>query len=212
MRRARLLSALLCVLAPAAWAQNVTLQGMLGSRALLLIDGVPKILAVGDNVQGVKLLAATRETADIDIEGKRQTLHLGETQVSVVASAAGTPKRLVISSSGNGHFMVNGSINGQAARFMVDTGASLISIGSADATRMGLNYLEGRPTRTNTANGTSLAWQIKLAQVRIDDIEVSDLDALVTQQPMPYVLLGNNFLNRFRMRRDGEQMTLEKRF
>ena len=212
MRYARLLSALLCVTAPVAWAQNVTLQGMLGSRALLLIDGVPKILSVGDNVQGVKLLAATRETADIDIEGKRQTLHLGETQVSVVASAAGTPKRLVISSSGNGHFMVNGSINGQTARFMIDTGASLISIGSADATRMGLQYLDGRPTRTNTANGTSLAWQIKLDQVRIDDIEVSEIDALVTQQPMPYVLLGNNFLNRFRMRRDGEQMILEKRF
>jgi aspartyl protease family protein len=31
-------------------------------------------------------------------------------------------------------------------------------------------------------------------------------------QPMPYVLLGNSFLNRFQMKRDNEQMVLERRY
>ena len=94
----------------------------------------------------------------------------------------------------------------------VDTGASVVSLGSGDAERLGIDYKSGQPIRLSTANGTSMGWRILLASVRIGDVEVSNVDAVVGQAPMPYVLLGNSFLSRFQMRRDNDQMVLERRF
>jgi aspartyl protease family protein len=47
--------------------------------------------------------------------------------------------------------------------------------------------------------------------VRIGDVVVYDVQAVISPQSMPYVLLGNTFLNRFQMQRTNDQMTLEKR-
>jgi aspartyl protease family protein len=56
------------------------------------------------------------------------------------------------------------------------------------------------------------AWKVKLHSVRIGDVEVYEVDAVVTPQPMPQILLGNSYLNRFQMKRDNEQMVLERRY
>jgi aspartyl protease family protein len=64
----------------------------------------------------------------------------------------------------------------------------------------------------NTANGQALGYLLTLNSVRIGDVEVQNVEAIVSQQSMPYVLLGNSFLTRFSMRRDSDQMVLERRF
>ena len=51
---------------------------------------------------------------------------------------------------------------------------------------------------------------MRLDSVRVGDVEVYDVDAIVTPQTMPFVLLGNSFIGRFSMRRDADQMVLEK--
>jgi aspartyl protease family protein len=66
--------------------------------------------------------------------------------------------------------------------------------------------------RMNTANGQALGYLLTLNSVRIGDVEVQNVEAIVSQQSMPYVLLGNSFLTRFSMRRDSDQMVLERRF
>jgi aspartyl protease family protein len=48
--------------------------------------------------------------------------------------------------------------------------------------------------------------------VRVGDVMVSGVDAVVTPVGMPYVLLGNSFLSRFQMNRNNDQMVLERRF
>ncbi|MNT54318.1 hypothetical protein D3C72_1914750 [compost metagenome] len=63
-----------------------------------------------------------------------------------------------------------------------------------------------------TANGNAPGYRLRLQSVRVGDVEVYDIDAIVSQQPMPFVLLGNSFLNRFSMRRDADEMILEKRY
>ena len=63
-----------------------------------------------------------------------------------------------------------------------------------------------------TANGVAQGWRLKLASVRVGDVEVYDVDAIVMPQAMPFVLLGNSFLTRFQMKRDNDQMTLDKRY
>ena len=119
---------------------------------------------------------------------------------------------LVLSAGSGGHFLANGAINGRAAQFVVDTGATFVSMGAADAQRFGVDWKAGQVGSAQTANGVMPAWRVKLASVRIGDVEVFDVDALVSQQPIPSILLGNSFLNRFQMKRDHEQMVLERRY
>ena len=201
-------------LAGGAAAQSVSLQGMLGSRALLVVDGgEPRGVAPGDSWQGVKVLSTLGDQAVVEIKGKRHTLRIGDSQVSIGNSGPGARgTRIVLSAGSGGHFLSQGTINGRAVQFMVDTGASVIGLGVAEAERLGLNYKGGQPVRMQTANGQAPAWLVKLASVRIGDVEVHDVDAVVGTQSMPYVLLGNSFLSRFQMRRDNDQMVLDRRY
>jgi len=206
-----LLFAAACALAQ---AQSVTLTGTIGSRAILIVNGgAPKTLAVGETFQGVKLVALQGEQATVEAEGKRVALRM-DTPVSIGGggSSGGGGTRIVLPASSGGHFMAQGAINGRTVNFMLDTGATTIALSAADAQRIGLDFSKGQPVRMNTANGIAPGYRLRLASVRVGDVEVYDVDAIVSQQPMPYILLGNSFINRFSMRRDADQMVLEKRF
>jgi aspartyl protease family protein len=201
-------------LAGGASAQSVSLQGMLGSRALLVVDGGdPRGVAPGESFQGVRVISTAGDKAVVEIKGKQHTLQIGDSQVSIGKSGPhASGNRIVLSAGSGGHFLSQGTINGRAVHFMVDTGASLIGLGMSEAERLGLNYRGGQEVRMQTANGLVAAWRVKLASVKIGDVELYEVDALVGSQSMPYVLLGNSFLSRFQMRRDNDQMVLERRF
>lgn len=194
----------------------VALSGILGRKALLVIDGgTPRALAVGESYGGVRLVEIGADQATVEIGARRSVLRLGEAPVQLAGgagSAAGAGRRIVLSADSQGHFLANGSINGRTVRFMVDTGASAIGLSQADAERIGLNLRAGTPVRVGTANGATQGWLVKLSSVRVGDVELYEVDAIVTAQPMPYVLLGNSFLNRFQLQREGAQMVLQQRF
>ena len=137
---------------------------------------------------------------------------MGGAPVSVKGSGSTGGTRIILNMGMGGHFLTQGQINGRAANFMVDTGATSIAIGKADADRMGLRYQDGIPTMVGTANGTAPAYRITLTSVRVQDVEVYNVEALVLGVPMSHVLLGNSFLNRFQMKRENDQLTLDKRF
>ncbi|MBW8720995.1 MAG: retroviral-like aspartic protease family protein, partial [Polaromonas sp.] len=169
--------------------------------------------APGETHQGVKIISTTSEQAVIEQGGKRHTLRVGDAPVSSGGTAsAGRGTRITITESGGGHFMTAGQINGKAVQFMVDTGATSISMGVSDAERAGINYKEGQPVQMGTANGTTTGYRIRLNTVRIGEVEVFDVDAVVVPQAMPFLLLGNSFLSRFQMRRENSLMTLDKRY
>lgn len=198
-----------------ASAQSVALQGMLGNKALLIVDGsAPKTVAPGETFMGVKVVSTSRDEAVLEINGRRQTLRVGETPGSVGATGAapGSGSRIVMTAGSGGHFTGDGRINGQAVRFMVDTGATSVAMGEADAKRIGLPYKSGRLTMAHTANGSVTMWQVRLDSVRIGDVEIRDVEASVLPAEMPFVLLGNSFLGRFQMKRDNDQMVLERRY
>ena len=213
--KALLLPMLLAAACGVAHAQSVMLTGTIGSRAILIVDGsAPKTVAVGETFQGVKLLSMTPEQATVEAGGKRVALRMDQ-PVSIGGSGAGGGgggTRIVLPASSGGHFMTQGAINGRSVNFMLDTGATTVALSAADAQRIGLDFSKGRPVRVNTANGTAQGHLVRLNSVRVGDVEVYDVEAIVSQQPMPYVLLGNSFISRFSMRRDADQMVLEKRF
>ena len=208
-------AALLAVLlaASAAQAQSVALAGMLGSKALLVVDGTaPKTVSAGETHEGVKVISTSGDQAVVEQNGKRNTLRVGEAPVSTGASTSGGKgNRIVLVAGSGGHFLTAGQINGKAVQFIVDTGATSVAMGAQDAERTGLNFKTGQPVMISTANGIVQGYRIKLDSVRVGDVEVFGVDAVVSPQPMPYMLLGNSFLTRFQMLRENDQMTLTKR-
>lgn len=209
-----LLAGLLVAAGACAHAQSVMLTGTIGSRAILIVDGsAPKTVAVGESFQGVRLLSLRDGLATVEAAGQRIALRM-DTPVSIGAARADGAggSRIVLPVSSGGHFMAQGTINGRTVRFMLDTGATSVALSVADAQRIGLDHSQGQPVRVNTANGVVQGWRVRLASVRVGDVEVRDVDAVVSQQPMPFVLLGNSFTSRFSMRRDADQMVLERRF
>lgn len=210
-----LLAAACLLLAHSAWGQSVAINGLLGSKALLIVDGgFPKAVAVGDTYKGVKVLAIQGEQVTLDLGGKRQTMRVGDAPASVGSTSGqqNSGSRVVLVAGPGGHFLSEGQINGRVVQFMVDTGATMVSMGATDAKRIGLNYQSGQSVQMGTANGMTQGWRVNLDTVRIGDVVINNVDAIVTSAGMPYVLLGNSFLNRFQMNRNNEQMVLEKRY
>ncbi|MBW8778570.1 MAG: TIGR02281 family clan AA aspartic protease, partial [Burkholderiales bacterium] len=125
-RRLALAGALLCVLATAQ-AQTVAFSGMLGDKALLIIDGQARGVAVGSTVQGVKLVRLDGAQAQIEAGGKTQTLRLGGTAAVAGDSGGGSGSRIVLPVGSGGHYTGLAAINGHPIHFVVDTGATLIA-------------------------------------------------------------------------------------
>ena len=123
----------------------------------------------------------------------------------------GGGRRIVLTAASGGHFLGSGMINGKSVRFMVDTGATNVSLSQEDAERIGIDYKAGQRTRSSTANGIISTYRTNLTSVSLGDVVVYNVDATIVPGQMSHVLLGNSFLSRFQMRRDNDTMTLELR-
>ncbi|HTT39198.1 MAG TPA: TIGR02281 family clan AA aspartic protease [Burkholderiales bacterium] len=194
---------------------EINVVGLSSGTAVVVVGdgGKPRLLRDGDTLRsGVRLIKATPEGALFEINGKRRSLTLGNNQLANGHSAANGSGSVTLAADARGHFMTTGTINGATVQFLVDTGATMISLGLADARRIGLNYLEGERGITRTANGTARVYRVKLDSVRVGDITLNNIDALVHEADMPFVLLGMSFLNRVEMTRTGSDLTLTKRY
>jgi len=196
-----------------AHAQSVSMSGSLGDKALLVIDGTPSTVATGATVRGVKLVSVSGNGAMVEVQGKRVPLAIGGAQVNLGGTNSdGGGTQIVLTAVGGGHFVTDGTINGKTVRFVVDTGATYVSMGADQARDLGIDFLKGDRGTMSTANGLTTAYKVKLNSVRIGDVQLYNVDGLVSQQPMPFVLLGNSFLTRFQMKRENDTMTLTKRY
>jgi aspartyl protease family protein len=207
------LAAALSMAAGAAAAQSVTLNGNLGAqKALLVIDGQPHAVTVGNTVKGVRLLSLSGTQAEVAVDGTRRTLQLGAGPVKVSGDgAARSGSEIILTASSGGHFNTVGQINGKAVSFMVDTGATKVSMSESEASRLGVDYKAGTRGLAETANGRVAVYAVTLSSVRVGDVEVANVEALVLPATMPHILLGNSFLTRFSMKRENEVMRLERR-
>ena len=174
----------------------------------------PRSVAPGQSHQGVKVIDIQAGLAVVEIRSVRQTLRLGDGPVSAppAEGEAGDQRRIVLHAGSNGHFRTLGQINGRTVTFLVDTGASVVSVSAAEADRIGLNYRASQPVQMQTANGSTTGWLVKLHSVRLGSMDVFDVEAIVSAAPMPYVLLGNSYLTRFQMTRTNDQLVLERRY
>jgi aspartyl protease family protein len=188
--------------------------GLFNNKALVSINGgAPRSMSAGQTVDGVKLIAADSEAATFLVEGKRQTLKMG--QAASVAGNAGPANNSHVSLYADqaGHFLGNLSVNGVSLKYLVDTGASTVAFNSGDAKYAKIDYEKGERVQMSTANGEVSAYLVKLNTLKIGTITLNNVEATVNEGGSPtVVLLGMSALNRLDMKRDNSIMTLTKKY
>lgn len=193
---------------------QINVVGLFNNKALISINGAaPQSIAAGQTKNGVKLISADSESATFMVEGKRQVLKMGQA-VSVAATAGpvnNDPVNLYADSQG--HFYGNLTINGASLKYVVDTGATSVSMNSGDAKFAKIDYEKGEKITVSTANGDVNAYMVKLNTLKIGTIILNNIDTVVHEGGSPpYVLLGMSALNRVDMKRDNSIMTLTKKY
>ncbi|MFC1568004.1 TIGR02281 family clan AA aspartic protease [Pseudomonadota bacterium] len=133
--------------------------------------------------------------------------------LSIISRAASEqPLEISYTPSGTGSMIVHGKVNGVPIRFVVDTGASLVSIPSSIAERAGVSTSDSRHVKLNTANGVTSAPLVKLDQVIADNIAIEGVMAVIQDLHVPDLgLLGMSFFGQHKMTIDHERnvITLE---
>lgn len=193
-------------------AVDVRVAGLFTNKALVQIDGGPlQTLSVGQkSTEGVTLVSVERDAATFEIGGKRMTIGMGHARTT---GGDTVRESTVLTADVKGHFYVDGQVNARSVRFFVDTGATLVSIPVADARRLSIDYQKGQKAMTRTANGNAIGYIVKLDTVTVGGITIYGVDAVVIEgNGLPHILLGMSFLNRMNMKREGDLMTLTKRY
>jgi aspartyl protease family protein len=191
---------------------RVNIVGLFSNKAVVMINnGKPKTLSVGQTTEGVKLLAADSKSATLQIEGKTKTLSMG--QAASVGGASTAVSSVTLYANQEGHFVSDCQINGATLKFLLDTGATTVALNSGDAKFANIDYKRGEPVQVSTANGVVTAYRVSIANLKIGSISLSQVEASVLEGGSPsIVLLGMSALNRLDMKRQDIALTLTKKY
>ena len=200
-------------LAGAQAATKVTVVGLFKNTAIVVIDGTRRLLRSGDtSPEGVKLISATSIEAVLEIDGEQKHYGLG----GQIGGSYARPEqaKVRIWPTPDRMYVVLGSINGFPVKFIVDTGATLVSLSGREAKRLGIDYrVVGTPGQSSTASGIEKIYVVNLDKVKVGDIEIRNVRGAVHDGDFPpATLLGMSFLSRLTMRQDGLVLELEKKF
>ncbi|MEM7402240.1 MAG: TIGR02281 family clan AA aspartic protease [Pseudomonadota bacterium] len=118
-------------------------------------------------------------------------------------------KQVVLKSSRFGHYIATGNINDTKVTFLIDTGASHVSIPERVAEKIGL--AQGAPMLVSTANGTITVFSTTLAEVSIGDIKLRDIKADINpHMEGDEILLGMSFLRDLSLTHRGDELTIRQ--
>lgn len=203
----------LSLMASSAGATEVSVIGLFSGKAMVSINGgKQRVLSAGQTTpEGVKLISADSQSALLEIDGVQRRLGLGS-RIGGGDNNSGTAS-VTLNADGQGHFVTTGSINGATTRFLVDTGASNIAMSTSEAKRLGIAYSHGARGYSQTANGIVPIYVVTLNTVKLGDIVLNQVEASIIEgTDLPVTLLGMSFLRRTEMRREGNTMTLTKKY
>ena len=179
---------------------------------VILVDGERLTLKTGEtSPQGVKMISATSRSAVLEVNGQQKTYTMGTAISTNFKQRSKTTEQIIIDEYGM--FRTHGSINGHSVPLLVDTGATSVSMSASDARKLGIQYrLDGRQTKTQTASGIANAWVVKLKTVRLGQLVERNVEGVVVEGDYPkQVLLGMTFLNRMKVEKEGNKMTITKK-
>jgi len=131
----------------------------------------------------------------------------GQTPTTIVGPD--NRKSVVLDADRWGHYVVLGAINGQPVTFLVDTGASGVSVPASVA--KDLNLVPGREFPVSTANGTIMVQETMVDTLTIGNLSRYDQRASINGSMEGDVgLLGMSFLRHFELIQRNEQLTIKE--
>jgi aspartyl protease family protein len=134
--------------------------------------------------------------------------HNPNTQPNTTRHADGYQEVVLIRNRSN-HYLTTGRINGEEVIFLLDTGATLVSIPETVALR--LNLKRGTPMRTQTANGTITTYQTDVDHVAIGEIRLHGVRASINPHiQSEEVLLGMSFLKQLTLIQQDNRLILRQ--
>ncbi len=188
--------------------ENIAVMGLIGEKALLRIDGKHYQLRIGESsLDGVVLIAISsdRRGVVLEINGIEKSYRLG----SGTNTTSGTAK---IIADRSGLYRTEGKINGKPVSFIIDTGASHVSLSQKQAEQLAINYKQSTKTgKAETVNGIVDVHIIMLNEVEVGDIALSNVEASVHDGDFDSaVLLGMSFLKQIKIKREGDVLELSR--
>ncbi|HQR61024.1 MAG TPA: retropepsin-like aspartic protease [Methylophilaceae bacterium] len=185
-----------------------------GGAVLLINHGKPQTIEAGDtSPEGVKLISSDGGTAILEIEGRIKELAAGQGAAISSPIAQSQSGSVSLYRDTNGHYFGHGSINGRSFKYMVDTGASAVAMSSAEAQRLGIDYLAGKPAMAATAAGVVRVYQVSINSLKLGAITFYQVQGMVVEGDSPIVvLLGNSVLTRMDMKYEGMVLKLTKKY
>ena len=205
-------AALLSLAWTAVAAPRVAALALFNGKAMFEIDGRRTLLREGErSSEGVLLVKADANLARIEIDGVEIDLGLDQRIGGDLPATAAPIVRLV--PGAQGHYFVDGQLNSNSVRFIVDTGATNIAINKHTARRIGLDYAKPRARGTvETASGTAVAYRVVFDEVKVQAISMRNVPGIVIDGDAPREpLLGQSFLNRLDIHREGLVLELRGR-
>ncbi len=122
---------------------------------------------------------------------------------------SGGEKEVVLQSGSYGHYIATGKINDIKVTFLVDTGASYVSVPESVAKKIGLK--KGREMLVSTANGNVSVYATTLEEISIGEIKLHDIKADINpHMDGNEILLGMSFLRNLSVTHHGDQLTIRQ--
>ncbi|MEH3021293.1 MAG: TIGR02281 family clan AA aspartic protease [Pseudomonas oryzihabitans] len=187
---------LLLAVSTFAWAlPQVRVVGLFNGAAVVNVNGQRKLLKVGQRLDDVEVVSADSQQAVLRIAGRTQAFTLDREYSD--GYSAPQRREFSVPRSNNGHYQVTANVNGRPVSLLVDTGATSVALSGTQADQLGIKYREGTPGWVETASGHARAWRTTIGQIRLGDVEVLGVEAMVLEGNFPSQgLLGMSFLNR----------------
>lgn len=203
--------AALLLLHPAGWAAppRVEVEALFTNAAVLMIDGERKMLKAGQSYRGVTLVTAVSSKASIEVDG--QTRELGVSRHIGTRYENSEPRVVSIPRDARMQYQTTAIINGRSVPVLVDTGANVVALNSAQAGTLGVDYGAGSPARVETASGMVNAWYVILQSVDVGGIRVDNVEATVVEGDFPStILLGMTYLRHVKMQEADGVLSLSR--
>jgi len=194
--------------------RQISLQGILGSKVVLSIDGKRQLLSSGEMEEGVKIIKIYPDSVEVNIDGTRQRLRMGGLNTVSSPHKQRESTTVIVAPDARGMYITVGSINGLPVSFLVDTGATTIAMNSTQAKRLGIDFrITGQETMVGTASGVTKAYGVILDKVTLGAIALHNIPAVIIEGGFPVqTLLGMSFLGQLEIQREGSVMRIKQKY
>ncbi|MCZ6804743.1 MAG: TIGR02281 family clan AA aspartic protease [Proteobacteria bacterium] len=185
---------------------DIAVMGLIKDKVILRIDGAHHVIKKnGPSIKGIKLIeiGKNRKTVTLEVDGIIKTYRLGHG----TNTAASTVK---LAADSTGIYKTSGKINNKQVLFIIDTGATYVSLNSNTAAELGIDFINsGKTAKAETANGLVSVYIVYLDSVEIGEIKINNVEAVIHEGDFPtMVLLGMSFLKQLKMEREGNILSL----